>query len=691
MPEGQPRKQQDLLSALMWASAAFLLAVYILPRFMMPPEPTTPVSADGAGGTSEGGGTTAGASGGSVPASASGNAQELSVAEADRIETFTLGSAEPGGPYRMGVTVTNVGAAVVETRLSDFREHVKGDERYRLLHEVGSDPHPHRSFVVERINVDGQDIAAGGRRWTARRLEGADRDGVEFSLEVQRGGSPLLRIVRTYVLPRQTAESGLHDFSADLSIENLGNDAHTVIVTFTGGVGVQQTGGRGEARGFNVGILAEGAVSGTRKGLTELHKSAAAGLKLFDAAEQEPGAALSWVALDNQYFTCTLAPQKRGSGGDAAGFVRQVWGADADGLAETTDDATLRFITHPQTLSPAGQAGSTVSLPVEAYLGPKASKAFKSVEKYRARNYHFQIAVGFGWCTFTWLVEFMIWLLNVLDAVTRDYGIAIIILVLLVRTLLHPLTKAGQVSMVRMQKRMGTLQGKFEEIKRKYPNDRLKQSQEQSAVLREAGINPAGQLLTCLPMFFQVPIWAALYLSLSTNILMRHEPFLWTWPADLTAPDALVPFSSAIHIPLMGPIHSFNLLPFLLGISMYIQQKLMPKPTPPPNQTPEQKAQMEMMQKMMPIMSVMMVFFFYSAPSGLNLYIMASSIFGAIEQKRIRAHIAQEEAAGTFDKPKEKSRSMNRPKGRFALWLERVQKMAEEAQRQQSRRPTRGK
>ncbi len=410
MPEGQPRKKQDLLSALMWASAAFLLAVYILPRFMMPPQPTPPVSPDGAADAGGAGGVMPGTigPGGPVPT------------EAERIETFTLGSAEPGGPYRMGVTVTNVGAAVIETRLSDFREHVKGDERYRLLHEVASDPQPRRSFVVERINVDGQDVAAGDRRWAARRLEGADRDGVEFSLEVQRGGSPLLRIVRTYMLPRQTEASGLHDFSADLSIENLGGDARTVIVTFTGGVGVQQTGGRGEARGFNIGILAEGVVSGTRKGLTELHKSPASGLKLFDAAEQEPGSALSWAALDNQYFTCTLAPL--GRGGAAAGYVRQVWGADADGLAATTDDAMLRFITHPQPLSAAGQAGSTARFPVEAYLGPKASKAFKSVETYRARNYYFQIAVGFGWCTFTWLVEFMIWLLNVLDVVTRDYG-----------------------------------------------------------------------------------------------------------------------------------------------------------------------------------------------------------------------------------------------------------------------------
>jgi len=189
-------------------------------------------------------------------------------------------------------------------------------------------------------------------------------------------------------------------------------------------------------------------------------------------------------------------------------------------------------------------------------------------------------------------------------------------------------------------------------------------------------------------MFLQMPIWIALYLSLSNNILMRHEPFLYglTWIDDLTAQDALIKFSSPITIPLFGwTLTSFNLVPLLVGLFMYVQQKTQPKPKPNPNMTEQQRAQQEAMQKMMPIMSAMMVLIFYKMPSGLNLYVMFSSMFGWLEQRVIRKHIKEREEAGTLHKParkpptedfSDKPRELRKPS-----WLERLQKAAEEAQK----------
>jgi len=192
-----------------------------------------------------------------------------------------------------------------------------------------------------------------------------------------------------------------------------------------------------------------------------------------------------------------------------------------------------------------------------------------------------------------------------------------------------------------------------------------------------------------LPMLIQMPIWIALYLSLSNNILMRHEGSMFLpWIHDLTAPDALYTFSSPITVPLFGwVLPSFNLLPLLVALFMYTQQKLQPKPAPNPNMSDQQRQQQEMMQKMMPMMSIMMLLIFYKMPSGLNLYIMASSLFGTIEQKRIRAHIKEREANGTLHKqekpktPKPQPASGGRRKPSF---IQKLQTMAEEAQKAQT-------
>ncbi|MCH8150016.1 MAG: membrane protein insertase YidC [Planctomycetes bacterium] len=347
---------------------------------------------------------------------------------------------------------------------------------------------------------------------------------------------------------------------------------------------------------------------------------------------------------------------------------------------------TIRFITRRQKLDPR----ATVRYPVAIYVGEKDAKAFKTVEDYKRRNYYYQVSQGYGWCTFISLVELMIWLLNGLSALTRDFGVAIIILVLIVRTLLHPITKKGQVNMVKMQKKMQELAPKIEEIKKKYANDKARLNQE----MMKLNINPAGQILTCLPMMLQMPIWVALYISLSNNILIRHQGSVFLpWVHDMTVPDALYTFASPIIIPVLGwSIPAFNLLPLLVAVFMYTQQKLQPKPTPSPNMTDQQRQQQEMMQKMGPMMSVMMLIIFYPMPAGLNLYIMTSSLFGTIEQKRIRAHIKEQEEAGTLLKPKDVPVAEDGSgKPRKPSFMERMQKAVDEAQKKQVRRPQKPK
>jgi YidC/Oxa1 family membrane protein insertase len=213
-----------------------------------------------------------------------------------------------------------------------------------------------------------------------------------------------------------------------------------------------------------------------------------------------------------------------------------------------------------------------------------------------------------------------------------NYGVVIIILVLLVRLALHPVTKSSQISMMKM----GKLGPQAEEIRKKYADNKQEMNRRIMELYKEQGASP---ILGCLPMLLQMPIWIALYSAIYAGIELRGAKFLPIWITDLSGSDAIFSFTP-VTIPLIGVIASFNLLPILLGVAMYLQQKLTP--------TSAQGAvseQMQQQQKMMLIMMpIMMLLFLYNAPSGLNLYIMASTFGGVIEQYVIRKHIREKEA-----------------------------------------------
>ena len=158
------------------------------------------------------------------------------------------------------------------------------------------------------------------------------------------------------------------------------------------------------------------------------------------------------------------------------------------------------------------------------------------------------------------------------------------------------------------------------------------------ALYKEQGASP---IIGFLPMIVQMPIWIALYSAIYASIALRGAPFLPFWITDLSAPDALVRFAT-ITIPLVGwKVDSLNLLPILMGLAFYLQQKLMPKQATAAA-SPQVAQQQKMMMVMMPLLFPLML---YKAPSGLNLYIMASTFAGVIEQYVIRKHIREKEEA----------------------------------------------
>lgn len=203
------------------------------------------------------------------------------------------------------------------------------------------------------------------------------------------------------------------------------------------------------------------------------------------------------------------------------------------------------------------------------------------------------------------LVDFVVHVLNAIYSVVGNYGIAIIIVTILMRIIVFPLTLKQEKSM----KKMRELQPELEKIKEKYKDDPQEYQRKTAELYRESGVNPLGG---CLPILIQMPIFVALYWAFSGNAIPADAKFLWF---TLKQPDKLF---------MMGKF-AFNLLPILnVGVT-YIQQKIMTSAT-----GGQENAQQ--MQTMMYMLPLMMLFIFYNMPSGVTLYYLVSGALSLVQQ-----------------------------------------------------------
>ena len=203
------------------------------------------------------------------------------------------------------------------------------------------------------------------------------------------------------------------------------------------------------------------------------------------------------------------------------------------------------------------------------------------------------------------LVDFVVHVLNAIYSVVGNYGIAIIIVTILMRIIVFPLTLKQEKSM----KKMRDLQPEIEKIKEKYKDSPQEYQQKTAELYRESGVNPLGG---CLPLLIQMPVFVALYWAFSGNAIPADAKFLWF---TLKQPDRLFMIGN----------FAFNLLPILnVGVT-YIQQKIMTNTT----SGQESNQQMKTMLYMMPLM---MLFIFYRMPSGVTLYYLVSGALSLVQQ-----------------------------------------------------------
>ena len=285
-----------------------------------------------------------------------------------------------------------------------------------------------------------------------------------------------------------------------------------------------------------------------------------------------------WVAVKSRFFVTALAACSEPNAGFRATMARDV----------SKQEYALKRVS-----ASAAFAGVPAKRTYTLYVGPKKQALLWDLGM--------KDVMEFG--MWRWLCYPLVWVLNLFNSAIPNYGVAIILLTILVRLLFWPLTHKSTLGMRKMQE----IQPLMKEVQRKYKDNPQRLQQETMALYREHKVNP---LSSCLPMLVQIPVFIALFTVLRAAVELRYAPFLWI--SDLSEPEAL--FASWF------PFGGLNILPLAMAGLTMLQSAFTP--------SSGDNKQQQMMMVMMPLM---MLFMFYNFPSALSLYWALSTAFGVAQ------------------------------------------------------------
>lgn len=318
-----------------------------------------------------------------------------------------------------------------------------------------------------------------------------------------------------------------------------------------------------------------------------------------------PGGAVNWVGFTDIYWLSALVPQDETS---AEGRWRALGG----------DIYRADILYDPITV----QSGKQISRTTRLFVGAKESEVLDHYEDSGISN--FGLAIDWGW--FRWFMKPIFWLLLTLFDAVGNFGVAIILLTVIIRGLMFPIAQKQFASMAQMR----AVQPKMKALQERYKDDRPKLQQEMAKLYKEEKVNP---LAGCLPIFLQIPIFFALYKTLLIAIEMRHQPFVG-WIEDLSAPDPATILNLFGLLPFDPPgFLAIGVLAVLLGITMWLQFKLNPTAMDP------------MQQQIFMIMPWVLMFVMAPFAAGLLLYWITSNILTLAQQKYLYSKHPQLRAA----------------------------------------------
>lgn len=287
----------------------------------------------------------------------------------------------------------------------------------------------------------------------------------------------------------------------------------------------------------------------------------------------------TWTGFEHPFMLVAAAPKPQ------PGLLEKVTTAQPTGLMRTD-------IIFPRAILKGNQPleGQLV-----AYMGPKHYSQLEAAEELAGFPTGFTTTIDLGW--FAFIGRPLMWLLLQFFSFVQNWGIAIVLLTILVKGLTIPFTTKSMRSM----KAMAVLAPEMKALQEKYKHDRQRLQMETMALYKQHGANP---LSGCLPILLQMPIWLALYRMLSSTGELYQQPFIPGWIDDLTTSDP------------------YYVLPIVLMVTMFLQARLTPM-----SPDPSQKLQQNMMKYGLPLMFGVMSFFF---PAGLTLYIFTNTILSAL-------------------------------------------------------------
>jgi len=306
---------------------------------------------------------------------------------------------------------------------------------------------------------------------------------------------------------------------------------------------------------------------------------------------------IGWAAMQSKYFSLVVKP------------YQQTVSLTVSKLPNNNVIMELQFDI------PEVSPGETISQKFLLYAGPADAKLMATY------NAGIEKSINIG--TFGDISRLLIWILNTFYNITRNYGVAIILLAILVSVILYPLTLKSFKSMKQMQ----IVQPKMDKLRKEHKDNPQKLNKEIMELYKKHKVNPFGG---CLPMLLQMPIFIALYQAFSRAIELRDARFLWI--NDLSQPD------KAFFIP-SGPAGAgipVNILPILMAITMYFQQKVSMAASSHPMADDKKEDVMQQQQKMMTVMMpILFGFIFYNMPSGLVLYWFVNTLIMFYQQTRV--------------------------------------------------------
>jgi YidC/Oxa1 family membrane protein insertase len=447
------------------------------------------------------------------------------------------------------VKIDTKGGDIVETDLIDYKETKGSDVPYMLLGEFDGKQYFSQSGL---IGLNGPDASANGRPTYQSEQTSYTLTGDELRVPLQFTDSNGVSFTKTYVFKK-----GQYDVGLEYKVNNT-TSAPVQVQLYTQ---IKRT---VQEKGSMVDQNYLGAAYGTDEEPYEKYSFSDMADKNLNINTQG-----GYVAFIQHYFVSAWVPMQ-----DQANTLYSLITKSNAAIIGVKDEAVNV------------QAGSEQTLTSTYYMGPKES------DKLEAIHTDLDLTVDYGWLWFISQPLFV--LLKWLHSILGNWGVAIIAITIIVKTLMYPLTKAQYTSMAKMR----ALQPKMKALKEKYGDDRQKFGQATMEMYRKEKVNPMGG---CFPILLQMPIFLALFYVFLESTELRHAEFV-LWLTDLSAKDP------------------YYVLPILFGASMFITQKLQPMTVTDP-----------MQQKMMTFMPVIFSVFFLWFPSGLVLYWLVSNLISIVQ------------------------------------------------------------